>query len=389
MTTKDGFDPTVHSTSTGFSFPYAPSPDIIRTHQKDAYFTTVLNTHLSTILRSLYGARLTQTRATETKTASDLLYLALTTLIGNRTLGEEYCDVVQVEARSGGSVTDGLPGVRKRAGYVAASVLVPYAMGRMLPVLRRRLRGLLERSLVRAQQQRQIREKGSPQQWAPRSSKLLSLQRYLLTHIDTLTSPAPIYALSLATFYFTGAYYHLSKRLFNLRYILTRQLQPSDERAGYEVLGVLMVLQLVVQGYLHVQETVSATPEANTALTGVTPDVVAVDTAQNRSGDALLVGSAIEPQRTDAQSSKLSRIMHTSNSADPRIDLANKQQMMWLNGRQARKCTLCLEAMKDPATTTCGHIFCWSCICDWCREKPECPLCRQGCGVQHVLLLRG
>jgi hypothetical protein len=36
----------------------------------------------------------------ETKTAAELLYYALTTLRGSRTLGEEYCDIVHVEANT-------------------------------------------------------------------------------------------------------------------------------------------------------------------------------------------------------------------------------------------------------------------------------------------------
>jgi len=45
--------------------------------------------------------------------------------------------------------------------------------------------------------------------------------------------------------------------------------------------------------------------------------------------------------------------------------------------------------MKDPAVTTCGHVFCWQCASDWLREQPMCPLCRQSALVQHLLPLRG
>lgn len=374
--------------SSKFRYPFAAAPDIIRSHQKDAYFQAILFEHLSTILRSVKGARFVHVFTTEARASADLLYLGLTTFLGNRTLGEEYCDIVQVEAKTGR-----LPPTALRAGYILSSILLPYALTRVLPVFRRRVRSSLERMLSQPDSKSN----------KPSTTRLARLQTYILDNIETITSPSPIYALSIATFYFSGAYYHLSKRLFNLRYIFTHTPAASEKRAGYEVLGVLLVLQFTVQAYLHLQQTLSSGAGGEDGVPQLAPDSevvggttavlpgeveVSLDPNAYSSNNALLFSNPESSDELSHTQRKVSKMIHTPHLADPRFDLDDKERMKWLNGRQARKCTLCLEPMKDPSATTCGHLFCWTCICDWCREKPECPLCRQNCLVQHILPIR-
>ncbi|KAF2764466.1 hypothetical protein EJ03DRAFT_339757 [Teratosphaeria nubilosa] len=369
-----------------YRYPCAAAPDIIRSNQKDAYFQSVLLTQLSAVIRSLYGARTAHNWTNETRTFTELLYLGLTTFVGNRTLGEEYCDIVQVEDDTGR-----LPELTRRAGYILSSVLVPYVLGRFLPALRRRLRAKLEVSMRKSHRRRA----SSPSRSKLPPSRIYQFQEYVSKHLDTITSPAPVYALSLAVFYFSGAYYQISKRIFGLRYIFTRKLEPSEQRAGYEVLGILLVLQMIVQGYLHLHETYThaATinlPSNNAAAAGTS---AAIDNGVEVAADTTIAAPLLfeAPQGADpvAQQEQISKITHTPLPQPHRHDLKDHEAMQWIDGKQQRKCTLCLEPLKDPSVTTCGHVFCWQCVADWLREQPMCPLCRQSALVQHVLPLQG
>ena len=365
------------SQSSSYNYPFATAPDIIRSNQKDTYFQGLLHEQLSNILRSLYGARFIHKYNPEARTFTELLYLGLTTLIGNRTLGEEYCDIFQVE-----DDTLRLPTISRRAGYILSVVLLPYTLTKILPALRARVRLKLEANLRRQS------AKGHEAKTFPSN-----LQSYLLNHLSTLTSPSPFYALTLTLFYFSGSYYHLSKRLWGLRYIFTKRLPPSEQRVGYEVLGVLLVLQMFVQGWMHLHNTIRSMQQPIDSEYSTVNVNGSIESGRNSSGttnpsnDLLL---ANERSHLGDVRKRMEIVTHTPLLADdrPRYDLKNPNMMGWMQGNQLRKCTLCLEEMKDPSVTTCGHVFCWTCIGDWIREKPECPLCRQAILGQHVLPLR-
>ncbi|KAK3485131.1 Pex12 amino terminal region-domain-containing protein [Neurospora crassa] len=414
---------------TSSPYPFAAAPDIIRAHQKDAYFQGVLTNQLTDLHRRVRGARSAHSWATETRTAADLLYLCLTTLLGNRTLGEEYCDLVQVEEPSTGgngripdtqspvepsSEAGGprLPSLQRRAGYIVSSVLVPYLFSRLLPSIRAALRKRLQdRLTVLARQGRGDTKGATPFTsnnkgggFSTVSTLEYRVKRYLLTHLTSITSGAHLHALTLAVFYFSGAYYSFSKRLFGLRYVFTRRIEEGQGgRAGYEVLGVLLVVQMLVRGYLHVTAQLSSTSplsaeEASTEASirerafgpgaAGTLDVSLDENAYSSNNELLVETGKSGNQRSLAE---IGRTTHTPVPKGGRANYdlaANEEVMGWIKGRQQRMCTLCLEELKDPAATQCGHVFCWSCIGDWVREKPECPLCRRETMVQHILPLR-
>jgi peroxin-10 len=355
--------------SPSYSYPFASAPDIIRSHQKDSYFQGVLLNHLSDLLRNLYGSRFLHNYTNEARTFSELLYLGLTTLIGNRTLGEEYCDIIQIE-----DDTFKLPSIFRRASYILTSILLPYSLTKILPSFRSRIRTKLEanlRKLTRKQQQKSLSYR---------------FQSYILTHLSTITSPSPIHAITLTVFYFSGAYYELSKRLVGLRYIFTKRIAPSEQRVGYEVLGVLLMLQMSVQTYLHLNTTFSSAAASTAAGSSAV-----LDNGVEIPLDAPSSTELLYPSTTaNAHSmTSISKNTHTPLAKGARFDLSDEKTMSWIKGEQNRKCTLCLEELKDPSVLGCGHVFCWSCIGEWVREKPECPLCRRDILLQHILPLRG
>jgi peroxin-10 len=475
---------------TASPYPYAAAPDIIRAQQKDAYFSGTLASQLTDLHRRVWGARSAHAWAAESRALADGLYLGLTTLLGSRTLGEEYCDLVQVEGGGGvlGGVLGGsgspgrgrgrMPGAGRRAAYIVACVLVPYAVGRAMPGIRGKARAALSSRLAALARRERERERdggtagtgetGEPgetataDKTAPHTTTTTTtttattetrILRYLLAHLATITSGVHARALVLAAFYFTGAYYSLSKRLLGLRYVFTRRVPtgPGTERAGYEVLGVLLAAQLAVQAWFHVREVVrearrdggsnnnmylAAAGQGRRAEEEEEQDAqqqrweraatmrstelnLSLDETMYSSNNELLLdttgpshnsiyNNSSSSSSTATTQAKLSALSHTPlarTRRGARFDLRYNDDndddnddnddndndgvvMAWIKGRQQRRCTLCLEELRDPSATQCGHVFCWTCICDWVREKPECPLCRREALVQHVLPLR-
>ncbi|KAK1636921.1 Pex12 amino terminal region-domain-containing protein [Colletotrichum phormii] len=382
------------STLPSSPYPYASAPDIIRAHQKDAYYKGHLSNTLTSLHRLLLGARSAHSATALHRLFADTLYLGLTTLPGNRTLGEEYCDLVQLHVGTDDDPSGALPTLARRASYIATSVLLPYIAGRALPTLRPRLRTLLEPS------------SSSKSPSKPASTKE-AIKAYLSTNLPSLTSAAPLHAATLAIFYFTGTYYELAKRVLGLRYVFTRRVPDSPDRAGYEVLGVLLVAQLAVQSYLHIRSTISdlssqaAAAAARTQAASTTSLLdVSLDANAYAANTGLLLTETGTPGGNGTSKVDIAAVTHTpvvpadassgGGAGEPgaRFDLSDEKTMAYISGAAQRKCTLCLEELKDPSATQCGHVFCWTCIGDWVREKPECPLCRREAMVQHILPLR-
>lgn len=276
-------------------FPWAGSPDILRSAQKDQAIAASMADDLSELASLSLGA-LSSRYTMEISVLSATLYSALTTAAGSRTLGEEYCDIYPVD----GSLRT--PSIPRRMALVVLQCLTPYIYKKLLHHARR---------------------SPSTQPWA----------RYWNTLIDVLHSTEHVVTqllrLHTALFYLYGMYESVARRLTGLRYLYTGK---DGRRPRYTVLGYMLLGQLVVAALLKYRQAVVQEQE--------------------------------EPKFT-------------------KVEEDNRSQ----EAQDQGTCSLCLFSRTRTTITECGHLFCWRCIAEWCRERPQCPLCRQGITLPGLLCL--
>jgi peroxin-10 len=134
-----------------------------------------------------------------------------------------------------------------------------------------------------------------------------------------------IHAIHRGVFYLNGGSYQISKRFTGINYILLRfWLNQKQDVKGFRILGIVTLLHTFISLIIRLK---SLRAEENQL--------------------------EFEPKN------------QIGNNSIPSSSLSSK------------RCILCLEPRQNSATTRCGHIFCWNCICEWLQCKSECPTCRE------------
>lgn len=156
--------------------------------------------------------------------------------------------------------------------------------------------------------------------------------------------------------------------------MFTRRLLPFEQRPEYELLGLLLLLQIATQSYL----SLTSHPIDNDLTTTLINNMLSPsDDVEKASPAGLTEPSPPGPSNSLAQLAVL--------------DLADESTLPYIPAG-SRRCPLCLDPMKDPTAAECGHLFCWTCILRWTGEvvgQGECPICRGRCGREGLLRLAG
>lgn len=186
--------------------------------------------------------------------------------------------------------------------------------------------------------------------------------------------------INLAAFYLFGTYYDFTKRIFRIRQVFephftfinkhsmwsseqitTIPEDPLNPAPTYSFLGILLALRLLHRLYSFLK-----------TVTEPAEDTI-VSSAESEATDQ---SNLLQPVMLDSTSiSKVSiAVKEAETSTDVIEPEADPHTMLNVvqvpsDERAGRKCPLCLEERTGSTSTECGHVFCWSCIVGWGREK--------------------
>lgn len=404
-------------TPSRLTFPNSAQAEIVRLHQKDAYYGELFREQVRDVAVEFLGARLTHKLDNLLAIGARMAYLCLCTLGGSQSLGEEYVNAIMRDRRKGGIVS-----AKRRILFLVLYIMAPFFAVRMYSITRMyilRMDMHITRKRLREAQSMEILVH-EPSLLTRLWNNIESIVHWLAdrlpgSHALTGTNGLFAYVSSaqLALFYLGGPYYTLAHRLVKADYVYASTQRPSSQPLSYEILGMLLAVQLLIKLGLSIRRINFPAPassdgtnaaRASAETKRVEPVSLKIDGAvvsplgdshrKVSSSNATNVPLVYADPDVSASPERLGLGPIRTESEKQAFDLAQtavrtKTVQMEAIADEVLRCTLCMDRREpengSSAVTECGHVFCWTCIEEWLKEKADCPLCRQAVHVSRVL----
>eukprot|EP00808_Paulinella_micropora_P005151 g54912.t1 len=85
-----------------------------------------------------------------------------------------------------------------------------------------------------------------------------------------------------------------------------------------------------------------------------------------------------EHDSVDSEETEGAQVKGTSEATEekkkPKLPETQSEILQYL--KKNLECPVCQDSMRHPASTKCGHIFCYSCAKKWIDINNSCPSCR-------------
>lgn len=196
-------------------FEYADVASIIQSYQKDKQIETILIEKFTTLLQNLKGQYFVNLYPNQITTVAKFIYLFFTTFQNERTLGQEYGQLMYVNKSGRNLVKRG-----QRLAYIISVCFGPYIFSKILKIFH----------------MENINE-------GDEAEKQFSLKKIVDLGLN----------LHLILFYFKGEYSDIWKRLFGIRDVITHKINDSERKFRennskmYKLLGYIFLLKTITQ----------------------------------------------------------------------------------------------------------------------------------------------